>query len=137
MMLVRCAICSRRLSGRQRKYCSRACKNKDTNHQFQSYEAQQARGVARKLALIRASGGGCARCGYKRNLAAMGWHHREPTQKAFEMDLRNLSNRSEATIALELAKCVLLCANCHAEEHFPQHALPRRVVRGRVHARKL
>ena len=123
MTKLRCVICAKRLAGRQRKYCSRACKNRDTNHQFQSYGAQQQRGMHRKRALVARCGGRCTRCGYDRNLAALGWHHRVPALKGFELDLRSLSNRSEAAIEVEIAKCILLCANCHAEEHFPRLAL--------------
>jgi len=49
----------------------------------------------------------------------MTWHHLLPAEKPFELDMRSLSNRSESSIEQEVAKCVLLCANCHAEAHFP------------------
>jgi len=64
----------------------------------------------------------CTRCGYDRNYAALTWHHRDRVSKRFEMDMRSLSNRSEDEIRGEARKCVLLCANCHAEEHYPQFA---------------
>jgi hypothetical protein len=56
----------------------------------------------------------------RRNLAALTWHHRDPRGKGFELDVRAFSNRTPETIELESAKCDLLCANCHAEVHFPQ-----------------
>ncbi len=64
------------------------------------------------------------RCGYRKNLAALTWHHREPEQKAFELDARSFSNRRMTTLRAEIAKCDLLCANCHAEAHWPQHQRP-------------
>lgn len=76
----------------------------------------------RKITLIEQHGGCCTRCGYRRNHAALALHHVDPKVKGFELDLRTLSNRSPAAIASESAKCILLCANCHAEEHFPQFA---------------
>jgi hypothetical protein len=118
-----CTTCGGRLRGRQRRFCSRLCKNADTNNRHQSYANQQARGIRRKMELIGEAGGCCTRCGYRKNVAALTWHHVEPSGKRFNLDVRALSNRSEADIRLELAKCILLCANCHAEEHFPSLAL--------------
>jgi hypothetical protein len=114
-----CQTCGNGLSGRQRRFCSRTCKNRDTNHRHQNYVAQGARGMQRKRSLVQRAGGRCIRCGYCRNLAALNWHHRVPSDKSFELDLRSLSNRSEAVIESELVKCDLLCANCHAEVHHP------------------
>jgi hypothetical protein len=115
-----CAVCGKRLAGRQRKYCSRNCKNRDTNHRHQNYLSQQVRGFRRKIEMIVAAGGRCSRCGYDRSHAALTWHHLEPSSKSFRLDLRSLSNRGKRSIDAEIAKCILLCANCHAEEHFPQ-----------------
>jgi len=66
-----------------------------------------------------ACGGKCSRCGYARNLAALTWHHLDPAMKTFNLDVRSLSNRNREAIDHELRKCILLCANCHAEAHFP------------------
>ena len=33
--------------------------------------------------------------------------------------MRSLSNRNRDAIDDEIRKCILLCANCHAEIHFP------------------
>jgi len=123
--LSRCHICKRKLAGRQRKYCSRDCKNKDTNHHHQSYRAQQARGLRRKAELLEMFGGKCEECGYDRNYAALSWHHLDPSRKSFELDARSLSNRSHAAIMEEASKCKLLCANCHAEAHFPHFSKAR------------
>jgi hypothetical protein len=116
---LRCVVCRAVLLGRQRNFCSRACKNRDTNNRHQSYVRQQLRGLERKTRLVEAAGGCCVRCGYRRNLAALAWHHIDPGRKSFNLDLRALSNRGEEEIQAEVAKCILLCANCHAEEHFP------------------
>ena len=116
---LRCVICKQVLTGRQRRFCSRGCKNADTNHRHQNYASQQARGLKRKLELVSAAGGCCSSCGYDRNLAALTWHHLDAGRKSFHLDLRSLSNRSEQDVLRELAKCILLCANCHAETHAP------------------
>ena len=117
---LQCITCQTVLVGRQRRFCCRRCKNADTNHRHQSYASQQARGLERKLRLLAESGSCCRHCGYSRNLAALTWHHVEPKAKSFALDMRSMSNRSEGEIRAELVKCIVLCANCHAELHFPQ-----------------
>jgi hypothetical protein len=81
--------------------------------------------------LLTESGGRCTRCGYDRNYAALNWHHIDRSAKSFVLDMRTLSNRSEAEIRREVQKCVLLCANCHAEEHFPQFTKTQSALRGK------
>jgi hypothetical protein len=77
----------------------------------------RARTLKRKLILML--GGACHRCGYAQNMAALEFHHTDPTQKSFPLDARNLANRSWSVVALEASKCELLCSNCHAEHHNP------------------
>ena len=72
------------------------------------------------MRLIGLLGARCSRCGYQRNHAALEFHHREPSEKSFQLDLRSLSNRRWSKIEEEATKCDLLCANCHAEEHNPE-----------------
>ena len=114
-----CIVCARLLSGRQRKFCSRECKNKSGNLNHQSYQAQQKRGRIRKLELVRMNQGACENCGYDRNYAALEFHHLDSDTKSFQLDLRSLSNRKWSVIEKEAKKCILLCSNCHAELHNP------------------
>jgi hypothetical protein len=58
-------------------------------------------------------------CAYRRNYAALEFHHRDPANKQFSLDLRSLSNRTWAAILREADHCDLLCSNCHAELHNP------------------
>jgi len=110
-----CIVCGKPLLGRQTKFCSSVCKNRD----LQSYEAQQRRGLARKLEIVKAAGGRCSICGYNKNLAALVFHHTETGSKDFKLDMRSLSNRKLEPILAEIQKCILVCANCHAELHNP------------------
>jgi hypothetical protein len=68
-----------------------------------------------KQTLVAERGGACERCGYDKCVAALTFHHRDPTEKAFQV---GRGNRSLARHRDEAAKCDLLCANCHAELHF-------------------
>ena len=45
---------------------------------------------------------------------ALHFHHVDPTAKAFALSRDGLA-RSLGEARAEVAKCVLLCANCHAE----------------------
>jgi len=117
--IITCKICGKVLIGRQTIYCSSSCKNKSN----QSYRAQQARGLKRKTILVEKLGGCCQICGYNKNLSALTFHHKNRKKKSFQLDLRSLSNRKMSHINLELEKCILVCQNCHAELHHPQHNL--------------
>ena len=79
----------------------------------------QAESVARRRRVVRASvvgeaGGRCAACGYDRYLGALQFHHVDPTDKKFALSGQGMT-RSLERVRREAQKCVLLCANCHAE----------------------
>ncbi len=66
-----------------------------------------------KRTLVAEAGGRCAICGYDRCPAALTFHHVDPAQKSFAMSTN--IGRSLAAFHAEMLKCVLVCANCHAE----------------------
>jgi transposase len=67
-----------------------------------------------KRILVDEAGGCCAQCGYDRCIAALQFHHVDRASKAFALANEGVT-RSLARARAEAAKCVLLCANCHAE----------------------
>ncbi len=67
-----------------------------------------------KEILVEEAGGRCVLCGYKRHSVALQFHHVNPASKSFGLGVRGIT-RSIAKLRDEAAKCVLLCANCHAE----------------------
>jgi len=115
-----CVICEATLTGKQTVFCSRRCKNASTNNRHQNYVSQQQRGRQRKQLLIERKGGRCERCGYRHNEAALAFHHLEPKDKSFPLDIRHCSNTSWEALLAEARKCQLLCLNCHAEIHNPE-----------------
>ena len=70
----------------------------------------------RKDKLLQEAGGACIRCGYSKCSDALEFHHREPKGKLFELSLAGMTKRPDQ-IAAEVAKCDLVCRNCHAEIH--------------------
>ena len=64
-------------------------------------------------------GGKCEHCGYNNNLSALEFHHKNPKEKEFQVDVRAFSNYSLEKLEHELDRCELLCSNCHKEIHYP------------------
>jgi hypothetical protein len=62
-------------------------------------------------------------CGYDKYAGALQFHHLDPAAKAFVLS-RDGSTRSLSEARAEAAKCVLLCANCHAEVEAAKVMLP-------------
>jgi len=76
--------------------------------------------VSRRRKMIRSKaleykGGKCSRCGYDRCGDALDFHH-SGGGKDFGISQDGLT-RSWARVKAEIYKCVLICANCHREEH--------------------
>jgi len=67
-----------------------------------------------KLRAIEALGGKCQGCGYDKCVQALHFHHLDPSKKGFAL---SSANRGWGVIKKEIDKCVLVCANCHAEIH--------------------
>jgi hypothetical protein len=74
------------------------------------------RARALKEQAVAYKGGLCLKCGKMPHIAAMSFHHRNPTEKEFEIGARKGSSLD--AIKVELDKCDLLCRNCHAIEHW-------------------
>ena len=67
-----------------------------------------------KAILVAEAGGRCIACGYDRCIAALQFHHVDPAAKRFSLGRQGVARSLEKARA-EARKCVLLCANCHAE----------------------
>lgn len=55
-------------------------------------------------------------CGYDKSIVAFDFHHVDPSRKDFTIAKSRLW-KFDDLIRSELDKCILLCRNCHAEEH--------------------
>lgn len=58
--------------------------------------------------------GPCGDCDNSFHFAAMHWDHRPGTTKLFSVSDGHRSGYSKLRLLAEIAKCDLVCANCHA-----------------------
>ncbi len=68
----------------------------------------------------------CQRCGYSKCIAALDFHHKDPTQKTGQVLSMPYGQQVN-----EAAKCELICSNCHREVHFEAPPVGRRTGRPR------
>ena len=102
-------LCDNELTGRQTKFCSIACKNKH----FVTKSRRES-----KKKLVELFGGKCVWCGYNKSVAALQFHHPDKN-KEFGISEAGSSRAFDKRVA-EARKCILICANCHAEHHAPK-----------------
>ena len=57
----------------------------------------------------------CMACGYDRCFGAIEFHHINPENKS--KCVKTMTNKPDKELMEELAKCVMVCANCHREIH--------------------
>jgi hypothetical protein len=105
-----------------KQHLCRDCNESDPSKFFGKMKSQcgkcHAKDIAKRLRNARATaiaykGGKCERCGYNKCQAALEFHHIDPAEK----DPTNLRAFKKERLFAEVDKCVLLCANCHREEH--------------------
>lgn len=113
-----CRICSAPIRT-VKTFCSDACKvvSKQRSKEAKRLKNSQHVVVYRqrvKRKAVQYKGGKCQGCGYDKCIRALTFHHIDSKQKDFNI---SSSTVSWETIRKELDKCILLCANCHAEVH--------------------
>ena len=81
-------------------------------------DSGKTRQKAIKHQLILYKGGKCERCGYDKCEGALQFHHLDPNQKDFGIAEIGVTLDNIEKMYEEVDKCLLLCANCHAEEHY-------------------
>ncbi len=65
---------------------------------------------------VEYKGGRCEICGYNRCIDALEFHHNDLSKKNFGISEKGYT-KSWKKVVEELAKCILICANCHRELH--------------------
>jgi hypothetical protein len=94
--------------------CDKVFKTKHALHECRACQTGKIRHT-RKAAAIRELGGCCEICGYDKCMAAMDFHHIDPSLKKFNISA--MLDRSVDKLLVEIQKCVLLCNRCHSEVH--------------------
>lgn len=90
------------------KYCSKVCQTRRRRSEQVSKWHDQRRHLLDQLKLKI----GCVECGYSEHPAALDWSHRDDRgQKSFNIGA-NIKRSWDDTLT-EIAKCDVLCANCH------------------------
>ncbi len=69
----------------------------------------------RKEKLVKMLGGCCAKCGYKKTLSALSFHHLNPKEKLFDLSRNGNMMHDWDDVVAEALKCQVLCLNCHNE----------------------
>jgi hypothetical protein len=86
-----------------------------------------------KARAVAYMGGTCAGCGDDGHQVIFEFHHRDPRLKDFGITSDGIPRRWEKIVP-ELAKCVMLCANCHREVHAGAREVDDQVLLGLAEA---
>ena len=112
-----CEICGKSFEiidkGWTRKYCYECSPHEDANCSHADAVTVKRRAI--KKALLDYKGGKCQKCGYDKCMRALEFHHVDPDGKDFGVS--KTLTKSMSLPKQEVDKCILLCSNCHAEEH--------------------
>ncbi|MDP3057563.1 MAG: hypothetical protein Q8N37_03525 [bacterium] len=95
-----------------RRFCNPKCKGK-------FFVDKRRKDLKQKS--IKYKGSVCELCGYGKCQEALQFHHTKPGEKDFAVSGDGFT-RSWEKIKRELDKCILVCANCHAEIHCRQRS---------------
>lgn len=94
-------------------FCSKTCKSC-----YHTVPSQRKRGVSRKKSFLERFGGQCKVCGYRKNIAALNFHHLG--DKEYPLTITTMREKTFETIEREAENCELLCSNCHFQHHHPE-----------------
>lgn len=120
-----CPLCGKEFfpleRGQSRKFCF-DCSPSYTREMGKSQNITAIRRALKKH-LVEYKGGKCEICGYNNCISALQFHHLHPEEKDFTIaDNLHLNNFDIKKYYQEVDKCILVCANCHAEIHEKEYS---------------
>ena len=101
------------------QYYCKSCASIQTKTNYVAYKDKvsirtSARLISRRQMLNDIKKTGCVCCS-ETHLTCLDFHHVDPTQKEFMVSARYHMNLE--LLLAEVAKCVVVCKNCHAKIH--------------------
>ena len=98
-------------------------KTKQRNNRYKYEAAKRFHTMYYKIIIRFKLKKGCFFCKYKKCPEALQFHHLDKSTKLFGISDKlskknNLSKIKWKEIKSEIRKCIILCANCHAEETY-------------------
>lgn len=115
-----CPLCGQTFKPIYKGYTRKFCFNCSPSYSKNDGRAQNLTAIRRALKrqLVKYKGGKCEICGYNKCISALQFHHINSQEKDFTISEQlNLSNFNIQKYYNEVDKCILVCANCHAEIH--------------------
>jgi hypothetical protein len=121
MKTKKCTVCRETMCYRRKskKSCSPSCKAKllspraaDRQRRYSRDHARAKQSAFENIKIVL----GCSKCGYRTSPSALQFHHYDPTTREYGISAGRFWANAD-TVLQELDKCVLLCSNCHYEEH--------------------
>lgn len=104
-------------------YCKGCSKSASSQHYEANRSSRIAYSKSRKESgkevakAYIASLGLICKCG-ENHPACMDFHHVNPDEKIHEVSMMVHNGYPLETIKIEIAKCLVLCSNCHRKEHY-------------------
>ena len=121
-MIKKCEICGKdfetKPNGGTRKYCFECSPSYPKGGSRAKTISALRR--AMKQEAVKRRGGKCEICGYNKCLDALQFHHLNPDEKNFGLAQDGITHSWEEYLK-ETEKCILVCANCHAEIHWKEN----------------
>ena len=113
-----CLTCRRSYSAKQRRQPEWKAKAQARSKAWRkvNYQAKvkfRVQEIRQRLLAVRTQ---CSKCG-ETHPGCLDFHHRIPEEKSFALIASQMGNRSWKTIETEIAKCDVLCSNCHRKLH--------------------